>query len=91
MLLPLLVVDVAEGGCQGEWTNPTTEQVQRLRHTAGQKHMIARWYAKVVSMLAFASVFNLLYFLPEAPSTILSRQGLITCCGVSTIAAHFCK
>ena len=49
---------------------------------------------KVVSMLAFASVFNLLYFLPEAPSTILSKQGPITCCGVSTIAAdeaHFCK
>lgn len=23
VLLPPLVVDVAEGGCQGEWTNPT--------------------------------------------------------------------
>jgi len=48
-------------------------------------------YSKA-KLLTLASVLSLLYFLPEAPSTILSRQGPINCCGVSAIAAvsgHF--
>lgn len=98
VLLPLLLVAVAAGGCQGELTNPTG-QVEPLEMCSrvAESHAWMQCDTKRVvheqaNMLAFASVFSLLYFLPEALSTILSRQGLITCCGVSTILAgepHF--
>lgn len=37
-------------------------------------------------LCTFASVRSLPYFLPDAPSTILARQGPISCCGVNAIS-----
>lgn len=67
------------------------QHTQRRQQDAGLSCQVYHSHCRCARLenkllCTFASVRSLPYFLPDAPSTILARQGPMSCCGVNAIS-----